>query len=138
MQFLSGLSKKEILVIVITVLGALASQVIPRVSLFMKEYSAVSKMERYRPQVLACADQKRAEAAGRTIVGLEYECALDIAATFYAQDQATAIRLCQVFYPLPPTLNADKVIAEYEQRMQTTVCRTQITARLSATSSTMR
>ena len=51
-------------------------------------------LNKHRPAIEDCVSNKKVEFGSQEIIGLEYECAIDIAATFYNSEPEKAIELC--------------------------------------------
>lgn len=95
-------------------------------------------LAQYRAPLKKCVDEKTLAASGTKIFGLEYECAIDVGATFYVQEPDKAIRLCKEFYPLRPAGGGDDFSRKYEDNLQTSVCRLAFERRIRNASSIAR
>ena len=58
------------------------------------------ELKPYAKDIKKCLAQKEQETAGQAVVGLEYSCAVEIAAGFYGVDPEKAIRLCMAYNPV--------------------------------------
>mgnify|MGYP001558049502 CR=1 FL=1 len=95
-------------------------------------------LTQYRAPIQKCIDQKTAAASGTKVLGLDYECAIDIGAVFYAQEPDRAIRLCKKFYPLRSEVGGNDFSQKYEDNLQTSICRFSLESRIHNASSTAR
>lgn len=60
-----------------------------------------NELNQYSQPIADCLKEKEAELGDRKVLGLEYGCAIEVAATIYQEDPEKAIRLCEKYSPLP-------------------------------------
>lgn len=88
------------------------------------------KLREFKPKIETCVKQKTQATEGQTIVGIDFECALDIAATIYSQDHEKALALCHKYSPFQSIYGGDRPSTRIDQQIQDASCELSIKERL--------
>lgn len=94
------------------------------------------QLNQYKGQIETCTVRKQAETNGKQVIGLDFSCAIDVAATLYANDPETAIDLCMKYNALAPKGDPKDPYVRNLTLIHRSACRSSIEKRLSPTNST--
>lgn len=91
------------------------------------EFTHYRELAPYAATISGCVQQKEAAANGQKIIGLDYSCAIETAATFYESDPEKAILLCKKYNPFfKPSGNTDDVFEKSQEQIARAACRSSI------------
>jgi hypothetical protein len=83
-------------IVILAVVGSVYDYLKPQISSFMVS----SSLKQYQGEISRCAAEKQNAAGANKVVGLEYSCAIEVAATFYSAEPEKAIQLCLLYNPI--------------------------------------
>jgi hypothetical protein len=75
--------------------GSIIYKLKPQIALFTAEMA----LNEYSDDIAKCISETKAKTGDQKVVGIEYECAINVAATFYGTDPEKAINLCMINNP---------------------------------------
>lgn len=95
----------------------------PQILEMMEKMTQNRELVGYDAQVQKCLKEEQARLGGEVVIGLEYGCAIDVAATFFEEDPDLAVALCMK-YSLVQSED------EFLERVNKGACRLSISERL--------
>lgn len=106
----------------------------PQIASFAAEWA----LREYKDDIATCVTETKKELGDKKVVGIEYECAISVASTFYNSDPEKAIQLCMVNNPFfdiqlgreYSSLNTDDLYAQKNEQIARTSCKLSIERRL--------
>ena len=116
--------------LVIIIGSSIYDDIKPGITSFMAEWS----LREYKKDITVCVANTKEQMGDKKIIGLEYECAINKAATFYNENPERAIQLCMIYNPLfdiklgreYSSINADDLYAQKNEQIVRTACKVSI------------
>lgn len=114
--------------------GNIYNELKPQIASFTAEWA----LREYKDDIAKCVSETKEELGDKKVVGLEYECAIKVASTFYNADSEKAIQLCMINNPLfniklgreYSTLDTDDLYAQKDEQIARISCKSSIERRL--------
>ncbi len=91
------------------------------IATLFKDILSQNGLNQYSGQIDSCLKSKESSVGERKVLGLEYACAIEVAATIYEKEPDKAIDLCKKYSPFP-ALSADPS----SERIQISACKSSI------------
>lgn len=100
----------------------------------LMSWRAERPLRQYKKNIANCVKDAKKQVGNEKVIGLEYSCAIQIAATFYAVDQEKALNLCMIYNPLfdvdigreYSSFNSDDLWAQKNEQIARVACKTSI------------
>lgn len=89
-----------------------------------------SELKEYKDDIEACLAEMESQ-SDNEVVGLEYSCAINVAATFYESDPEKAIKLCMSKNPFFDVQSgSDDIYAQRNEQLARSSCKASIEGRV--------